>query len=103
MPNWRSQTYLPMDPLAWRRSCQKRPVITFESWFLSKTLDPPAEKRRDPASGRVLEFSVVENIEEFGAQCQLELSVTEARGLLQRQNGNRLRPGPRNKLRESVP
>ena len=91
-----------MDPLDWRRSCQKWPVITFESWLVSKTLDRPVEKRRDLASGRVLEFSVVENIEEFGAECQLELSVTEASGLFQRQNGNRLRPGPWKKLRGSV-
>ena len=53
----------------------------FESWFVSKTLDRPAEKRCDPASGRVLEFRVVENIEEFGGERQLELSVIEASGL----------------------
>ena len=59
--------------------------MTFELWFVSKTLDRPAEKRRDPACGGVLKFLVVENIEEFGAERQRELIVIEASGLFQRQ------------------
>jgi hypothetical protein len=68
MPNWRSQTCLPMDPLDLEKVVPEVTCHCIRIVFVSKTLDRPAEKRRDPASGRVLEFRVIENIEEFGAE-----------------------------------
>jgi hypothetical protein len=79
-----------MDPLDLEKVVPEVTCHCIRIVFVSKTLDRPAEKRRDPASGRVLEFRVIENIEEFGAERQLELrlSFIEAKRNCQSRNSD---------------
>jgi hypothetical protein len=94
MPNWRAQTCSLRDPPSSGGSCQKQPVshlnraspqkLSHENQKArrSELTDSGRERRSDltelrrkdrrQASGWVLEFRVVENVEEFGAEGQLD-------------------------------